>query len=142
MKRELKRLGSDEFIEVYDFTEFKKLKFNKFEIELGNDELTEYFYNDEDNYDQLVEMEDYDRYGLISYKTFNLNELIDNSYTWENIEVFISKMNNPSELSDRVEIMLRNYLEGNVSGLCDGEFTLGVIQFSYFIDGVETEIEY
>jgi hypothetical protein len=36
MKRELKRLGSDEFIEVYDFTEFKKLKFNKFEIELGN----------------------------------------------------------------------------------------------------------
>lgn len=143
MKRELKRFGSDEIIEVYDFIEFKKLKFNKFEIELGYDELTEYFYDDEDedNYEELVELEDYDKYGLIDYKTFNLSELIDNSETWESIEELISKVNNSSELSDEIEIMVRNYLEENVSGLSDGMFLLGSFQFLYFVDGVETEIE-
>ena len=98
MKNQLKRIiGTHTILDVYDFEEFQKLKINKFEVELGYDTITKYFYNDENNddennddYGNEVSIEDYKEYGLIDQKIFDLKELLEYSDKFENGEDFIS----------------------------------------------------
>lgn len=149
MKNQLKRIiGTHTILDVYDFEEFQKLKINKFEVELGYDTTTKYFYDDENNddennddYGNEVSIKDYRGYGLIDQKIFDLKELLEYSDKFENEEDLISKVNDGEELSIEIKDMVQKYLEKNLSNLCEGSFLLGDFVVRCIIDGVETEFE-
>ena len=90
MKNQLKRIiGTHTILDVYDFEEFQKLKINKFEVELGYDTITKYFYDDENNddYGNEVSIEDYKGYGLIDQKIFDKETIIN--FTKATMNLFI-----------------------------------------------------
>jgi hypothetical protein len=129
----------NEMVNVYEFNDFQKLTFKKFEVDLGFSSLTEYFYDD-DNEDE-VEVEDYEKYGLIDRKRFDVNELIEINDYWNSIEEIIKNVSSSSEFMMEIETMLKDYLEYYTNDLTTGEFILGDFVFDLIIDGVETEIE-
>ena len=126
-------------VNVYEFEDFQKLTFKTFEVDLGFSSLTEYFYDD-DNEDE-VELEDYEKFGLLDRKKFDINELIENNNYWSSIEEIIKNVSSSSEFMIEIETMLKDYLEDYTNDLTTGEFLLGDFVFDLIIDGVETEIE-
>ena len=93
-----------------------------------------------DNEDE-VELEDYEKFGLLDRKKFDINELIENNNYWSSIEEIIKNVSSSSEFMIEIETMLKDYLEDYTNDLTTGEFLLGDFVFDLIIDGVETEIE-
>jgi hypothetical protein len=144
VKRVLTELETGHKTYVYDFREFQKLKFNTIEIEMGYDIQTDYIYNDEledgDNYGELVEIEDYEKYGLIDQKIFNLNELLKYSHHWENIESLISGTTNGEQFYRNIECMIENYLKDKSDFVNEDLILIDDFVIRFLIDGLETEI--
>jgi hypothetical protein len=144
MKNQLKRIiGTYTILDVYNFEEFQELKINKFEVELGYDTTTKYFYNDENNqhYGEEVRVQDYKLYGLIDQKIFDLNELLEYSDKFKNVEDLISKVFNGEELYIEIKDMVKKYLEKNLIILGQGSILLGDFVIRCLTDGIETEFE-
>ena len=75
MKNQLKRIiGTHTILDVYDFEEFQKLKINKFEVELGYDTTTKYFYDD-------VDMIGYVPFPMSNFQFIDNPEWVDNIFT-------------------------------------------------------------
>ena len=144
MKNQLKRIiGTYTILDVYNFEEFQELKINKFEVELGYDTTTKYFYDDENNeyYGEEVKVKDYRVYGLIDQKIFDLNELLEFSDKFKNVEDLISNVNNGEELSIEIKDMVKKYLEKNLIKLGEGSILLGDFVIRCLTDDIETEFE-
>ncbi len=140
MKNQLKRIiGTYTILDVYNFEEFQELKINKFEVELGYDTTTKYFYNDENNqyYGEEVRVQDYKLYGLIDQKIFDLNKLLEYSDKFKNVEDLISKVFNGEELHIEIKDMVKKYLEKNLIILGQGSILLGDFVIRCLTDGIE-----
>lgn len=126
-------------VNVYNVENFKKLNFKKFEILIGPDELTEYYYDNQDleNYQEPVEEEDYDKFDLIDQDKIDLLDFME----LNELKNLISNIEYSDNFYCKIEDIVRDYLEENLYYTDDVYFSLGNFSFSYVIDGVETEVE-
>ena len=137
--------GTNQKIYEYDYDEFKKLNLNEFKVELGFDTQTEYLYDDVDdeNYEEEVEIEDYEKFMLIDQKIFDVDELLEftgyDDY-YKNLDDIVSNITNGVEFVKLFESLIEKYLEYDLSDLTTGEFKLNGFDFRFILDDSEIVI--
>ena len=137
--------GTNQKIYEYDYDEFKKLNLNEFKVELGFDTQTEYLYDDVDdeNYEEEVEIEDYEKFMLIDQKIFDVDELLEftgyDDY-YKNLDDIVSNITNGVEFVKLFESLIEKYLEYDLSDLTTGEFKLKDFVFRFILDDSEIVI--
>ena len=136
---ELNNIDNKKPVRVYHFDEFRKMKFNKFEVYLGSERPPYYYCNGEDVYPKLVPREDYDKYGLLVNKIIDLDEILKYS-DWSNFGELIENVKNTEDFHQKLYEILRVYLEKDLY-IKDKYFTLGDFQFTYVIDGEEIKLK-
>ena len=137
--------GTNQKIYEYDYDEFKKLNLDEFKVELGFDTQTEYLYDDVDdeNYEEEVEIEDYEKFMLIDQKIFDVDELLEftgyDDY-YKNLDDIVSNITNGVEFVKLFESLIEKYLEYDLSDLTTGEFKLKDFVFRFILDDSEIVI--
>lgn len=128
-----------EMVNVCDLQTFKKLNFDRFEILIGRDEYTQYIFDniEDENYGMEVEEQDYNRFNLIDKERFDLIDFKGHN----EISLLISDVKSSRELYNELNDIVRSYLERNTHYSEEIYFSLKNFQFVYIVDGVETEIE-
>jgi hypothetical protein len=135
----LDNIENKKSVSIYNFDEFKKMKFDKFQIYFGSERPPNYSLKGEEYYPTLVKKEDYEKYGLIVKKEINVKKILKYS-DWENIEELIENKENTEEFYHELYKNVRLFIEDDLY-LKDGYFTLGDFQFTYIIDGVEIKLK-
>lgn len=135
----LDNIENKKSVSFYNFDEFKKMKFDKFQIYFGSERPPYYFLKGEDYYPKLVQKENYDKYGLIVKEKINVKKILKYS-DWENIEELIENKENTEEFYHELYKNVRLFIEDDLY-LKDGNFTLGDFQFTYIIDGFEIKLK-
>jgi hypothetical protein len=138
---ELNNMDNKKSVSVYYFSKLKKMKFEKFEIYLGFDKHTQYHVNDysKEIYKKTVEINDYEKLGLIDNRTFDIKEILVDS-KWESLEQLIQKKSNSLELFIEIKKLMRNYLEESLYWNEKGSFELVDFSIIYLIDGEKKEV--
>jgi hypothetical protein len=128
-------------VKLFYFNKLKKMRFNKFEIYLGLNKNTHYRYDDtsKDNYDEIVNLKDYEKLSLINNKLFNVDEILVDT-EWESLNHLIQNINSSKQLFDKINKLMRYYIEDLLYSNENGSFELIDFEITYFIDGEIREI--
>jgi hypothetical protein len=128
-------------IKLFYFNKIKKMKFKKFQIQLGFNKHTQYNYDDvrKDNYGKNVKLKDYEKFGLIDNKIFDINELLVDT-KWESLEQLINNKSNSNDFFNEIKKLIRYYIEEVLYNNDRGSFELIDFDVIYLIDGEIREV--
>ena len=145
---------------LYFYNKLKRNKFNQFQIHLGFEKPTQYYYNDKSKYNYRTKVERkysdyYDDWhfedsNLIDSKVFDLQAkylppnygtikelLVDSKY--DNFDELINSKKNSFELYYEIRNLMKKYLKKNV---CKDSYGLKNFEITYIIDDVRTDCFY